>query len=89
MAIASIKSSEYHQVAYEGKPLSVLHGVTLQEQEIAMFPGAVPDRLSSFSARQTPLQIPSLRPPIIQSQQMYSHIRIDQVLEFLTGDKLS
>lgn len=89
MAIASIKSSEYHQVTYEGKPLSVLHGVTLQEQEIAMFPGAVPDRLSSFSARQTPLQIPTLRPPIIQSQQMYSHIRIDQVLEFLTGDKLS
>lgn len=88
MAISSIKASEYHQVIFEGKPLSVLHGQNINHDEVALFPGVIPSSLSDISIQPERLNIPVLQPPQLKLNQMYSHIRVDQVLEFLTGDKL-
>lgn len=88
MAIAAIQSSEYHRVQYDGQPITVLHGVDLDGKEIALFPGEIPARIpeAEFWSRHQ-LQIPSLRPPLING--VHSHIRLDQVLEFLLGDKMA
>ena len=88
MVMAAIKSSEYHQVNYEGRSLTVLHGCDLQNHEIALFPGQIPDHIPDPSFWQNKsLQIPVLRPPVTQG--VHTHIRLDQALEFLLGDKMA
>jgi len=88
MVMAAIKSSEYHQVNYEGRSLTVLHGSDLQDHEIALFPGQIPDHIPDPSFWQNKsLQIPVLRPPVTQG--VHTHIRLDQALEFLLGDKMA
>ncbi len=89
MAMAAIRSSEYHQVDYQGQPLTVLHGVDLTGHELALFPGVIPARIPEPDFWQnSSLRLTDLRPPVWQSEQARPHIRLDQILEYLLGDKM-
>ena len=89
MAMAAIRSSEYHQVDYLGQPLTVLHGIDLAGHELALFPGVIPSRIPDPDFWQnSPLRLTDLRPPLWQKDQARPHIRLDQVLEYLLGDKM-
>ena len=89
MAMAAIRASEYHQVEYQGKPLTVLHGTKLAGHELALFPGMIPSRIPEPDFWQNPaLRLTDLRPPSWNGKQAMPHIRLDQVLEYLLGDKM-
>ena len=89
MAMAAIRASEYHQVDYNGQPLTVLHGVDMSGYELALFPGVIPARIPEPDFWQnSSLRLTDLRPPVWHSAQARPHIRLDQVLEYLLGDKM-
>ncbi|WP_024872800.1 YcjX family protein [Tolumonas lignilytica] len=89
MAMAAIRASEYHRVDYQGQPLTILHGVDLQGHELALFPGTIPPQIPAADFWQNPaLRLTDLRPPSWTLTQPRPHIRLDQVLEYLLGDKM-
>jgi len=90
LALAAVRASEFHQVTYEGQPLTVLQGIDLAGQSVTLFPGELPTGWpdAAFWA-QPQLAHVALRPRPLRREQPIPHIRMDQALEFLLGDKLS
>ncbi len=91
LAIASIKSTEQGQSEYQGKQLNVLRGKRLDNHKlITLYPGAVPEKLPERQYWQQQrfnyIAFKPLKP--IADHQALPHIRLDQVLEFLLGDKM-
>lgn len=92
MALASVRSTEAVQAKLDGQVLSCLRGYRKErDEEIALFPGEIPTELPrpedwndarfrfiDFAPRSLPRT--GLKPE--------HHIRLDQALEYLTGDLL-
>ncbi len=90
MAIASIRSTSAAEATIDGQTLSCLKGVSKESGEpLALFPGEVPIELpggQEWSRERfrfidfAPVRLPR------NDLQPRHHIRLDQVLEYLTGD---
>lgn len=90
LALASIRSTEAARTQLHGQTLSCLRGHRKENsEEVALFPGEIPTELPGpedwneerfrfidFAPR--PLAVAGLKPE--------HHIRLDQALEFITGD---
>ncbi|WP_286233061.1 YcjX family protein [Thalassotalea sediminis] len=91
IAISSVKATQFGKSQHQGKTLPVIRGIKLPERkQITLFPGMVPKALPAESYWQdnsfnfmpfAPLESTGLHQP-------FQHIRMDQVLEFLLGDKM-
>ena len=78
--MAAIQASEYHQVDYNGQPLTVLHGTDMTGHELAIFPGVIPARIPEPDFwPQFIITLNDLRPPMWNNAQARPHIRLDQV----------
>ncbi|WP_448554684.1 YcjX family protein [Thalassotalea montiporae] len=92
LAIASIKSTDYGQSSHQGQMIPVVRGLAQETGKLTtLFPGAVPAKLPdedywanhhfnfvSFAPKQG-----------MAEHEALPHLRIDQVLQFLLGDKMS
>ncbi len=92
LAVSSVKATTSGKSIYQGKEIPVLQGKSLlQDKLITVFPGAVPATLpkkeywqkSSFDF----ISFSPLSP--VDIHQCLPHVRMDQVLQFLLGDKMS
>lgn len=91
LSIASIQCTEQGKSEYQGKELPVLKGKRLDNnQVITLFPGSVPAKLPqpSFFSQNTFNYIQFKPMEAADEHQALPHIRLDQVLQFLLGDKL-
>lgn len=90
LALAAVRASEYHQLEHEGQPLTVLEGTTVSGETVALFPGQLPSgRPDAGFWQGQPLAYLTLRPRAMSRDRSMPHIRLDQALEFLLGDKLT
>ncbi len=91
LAIASVKATKSGQSKYQGKDIPVIQGRSLANGElITLFPGAVPSNIPTKDYWQS-RQFNYLAFSPIEStleHQSLPHLRMDQVLEFLLGDKI-
>lgn len=90
LALASVRATQAAQAKIDGQQLSCLRGLRKDSgEEVALFPGEVPTELPGpddwneerfrfidFAPRRLPLN----------ELQAKHHIRLDQVLEYMTGD---
>ena len=92
LPVAAIRASEYRQVLHEGKPLFALQGNNLAGEPVHLFPGEVPETWpeASFWQQQADsgFAFLQLQPPRLRRGETLPHLRLDQLLEFLLGDKL-
>lgn len=88
-AIASIRTSQFGEVMQGQEKVPVLKGTSFNGKAIVMFPGDVPTVCpdTAFWDKQG-FEFPRLRPMSASKQSSCPHIRLDQALEFLLGDKL-
>ncbi|MBT1065666.1 YcjX family protein [Bowmanella sp. Y26] len=88
-ALAAIRASQVGQTLYQGQRLSVLSGHGLQGETLTLYPGDVPSRrpAPTFWQKQG-FEFPQFAPPARDPLTALPHIRMDQMLEFLLGDKL-
>ena len=114
MAISSVRSTKEKEVKHEGKTLNAIIGIPMKgesvngqvydgEQQIALFPGKIPDNIdeqpdSNNSAKGSDssraLQFVQFRPPKISQNKedgkiTIPHIRLDKAIEFLIGESMS
>lgn len=88
-ALASVKASKVGQTQYQGQKLSVLSGHDMHGQTLSLYPGDVPARRPAPTFWQTQgFEFPQFLPPRRDPLTALPHIRMDQMLEFLLGDKL-
>jgi uncharacterized protein len=93
MTLASVKATETVVTERDGQPLACVRGVPQgREREVILFPGEVPSTLPAaeeWSADR--FSFLAFRPPLYAdaAQAGLPHVRLDQALEFLIGDKLS
>ncbi len=91
LALASIRCTEAAEAVIDGQRLSCLRGWRKNSHEpVALFPGEVPIQLPTESDwHQQRFQFIDFAPPRIALTQgkASSHIRLDQALEYLLGDK--
>ncbi|MGJ8680798.1 YcjX family protein [Paraglaciecola sp.] len=87
--ISAIRASQAGVSQLNGEEISVLKGKDTQGQEIILFPGEVPNTCPprSFWDKQG-FEFPKFSPPILGSSHNLPHIRLDQLLDFLIGDKM-
>ncbi|GLX77394.1 hypothetical protein tinsulaeT_07340 [Thalassotalea insulae] len=91
LAIASVKATKAGKGKHQGRDIPVIQGRTLADNKVVtLFPGAVPQLIPNHSYWQdksfnyiafAPLETVSIH-------QALPHLRMDQVLEFLLGDKI-
>jgi len=91
LAIASVKSTKVGKGQYNGHDIPVVQGRSLDNNKlITLFPGAVPASIPNqkyWSSKSfNYIAFAPLEP--VSEQQVLPHMRMDQVLEFLLGDKL-
>lgn len=91
LAIASVKTTEQGKSEYQGQPISVLKGMrTEDKQMITVYPGAVPAKLPTEEYwQQQGFKYITFKPSQkVAEHEVLPHIRLDQALQFLLGDKL-
>jgi len=91
LAIASVKATKAGKGQYQGKDIPIIQGRTLEDNKlITLFPGAVPQSIPDQSYWQDkPFNYINFAPLDQASEhQTLPHLRMDQVLEFLLGDKI-
>lgn len=91
LAIASVKTTQVGNSLHNGQPLPVLQGRRADNDKlITLFPGAVPDKLpkSSFWEDQQFNYIAFKPQQICDVHECLPHIRMDQAMQFLFGDKM-
>lgn len=93
MALSSVTCTETVVREHDGRRLSFVRGTPKGgEEEIMLFPGEIPEslpRAEDWDANR--FNFMEFEPPQISDSEAASlpHIRMDQVLQFLLGDKLS
>lgn len=88
-ALAAIRASQSGKADYQGKTLSVLTGHDKQGQPLTLYPGDVPVGRPSPAFWSTQgFDFPQFAPQSSTELSALPHIRMDQMLEFLLGDKL-
>ncbi|TKB44690.1 YcjX family protein [Thalassotalea mangrovi] len=91
LSIASIQCTEQGKSDYQGKQLPVLKGKRLDNHKIiTLYPGSVPAKLPQPSFfKQNNFDYIQFKPMhAADEHQALANIRMDQVLQFLLGDKL-
>jgi uncharacterized protein len=93
MTLASVKATETVITDYEGGKLSCVKGIPAdREREVLLFPGEIPETIPTAADWiEDRFRFLSFRPPPFSesSARTLPHIRLDQALEFLLGDKLA
>ncbi|ALS97829.1 YcjX family protein [Lacimicrobium alkaliphilum] len=88
-AFAAIRASQVGKTDYQGKTLSVLKGTDLKGKPVMLYPGDVPSCCPQGDFWQAQkFDFPAFAPPKRNPMSALPHIRMDQLLEFLLGDKL-
>ncbi|WP_286266038.1 YcjX family protein [Thalassotalea atypica] len=91
LAISSVKTTDSGQTFHQGKKIPVIKGRKADDDKtITLFPGAVPKKLPDQEYwKSTPFNFISFAPQqAISSHECLPHLRLDQVLQFLLGDKM-
>lgn len=93
LTLASVKSTETVITDHQGHKLSCVKGIPLdRDREVLLFPGEIPAHLPTpedwVEGR---FKFMGFRPPRLDNplQGSLPHVRLDQALEFLIGDKLA
>ncbi|MFQ3786793.1 YcjX family protein [Halomonas sp. A29] len=88
LSLASIRATEAHEVSHKSERTPALRGITLEGEEVLVFPGEVPAKLpeAEFWARQG-FDFRAFRPAPREGGAL-PHIRLDAALDWLIGDKL-
>ncbi|REL27588.1 YcjX family protein [Thalassotalea euphylliae] len=92
LAIASIKSTNYGNGTYQGQSIPVVRGLAQASGKLTtLFPGAVPAKLPKDNYWQShPFNFVNFAPTQgVAEHEALPHLRMDQVLQFLLGDKMS
>lgn len=94
MAISAIKATQHGMIKSAKNEVEVVKGISLDtQQSVTLFPGEVPKSLpnSTFWDNQG-FEFMSFAPPSYSPKSGgadFEHIRLDHLLQFLLGDKLS
>jgi hypothetical protein len=91
MAIASVKATTVGAGNYQNKTIPVIHGIQAKDKSpITLFPGSVPDKLPKSNYWQEhPFNFIEFLPQhSVADNEMLPHLRMDQVLQYLIGDKM-
>ncbi|WP_448210926.1 YcjX family protein [Colwellia sp. MEBiC06753] len=92
MAIASVKTTESGTSHHQGTAMPVIRGRAADTNQMTtLFPGSVPNKLpDSEFWQQHKFNFINFAPNhAIAKHETLPHLRIDQVLQFLLGDKMS
>lgn len=113
MAISSVRSTKEKEIEHKGKKLNVVIGTPEEKesvndkvydgnQQVALFPGNVPEKIDSDLGEYIPemvtdtngvLQVVQFRPPNVKTKDngevIIPHIRLDKAIEFLFGEDIS
>lgn len=91
LALASVKATKVGKSQYQGKNIPVIQGRQLATDKIiTLFPGTVPAAIpnSEYWQQQAFNYITFAPAQSAAHDECLSHLRMDQVLQFLLGDKL-
>jgi len=91
LALASVKTTQAGKSRYQGQEIPVLRGKRSENGElITVFPGAVPSKLpeEEFWQKETFNYIRFSPFEPIGQHECLPHLRMDQVMQFLLGDKM-
>ncbi len=92
VAVASLKCTETVVTDYQGRKLSCVKGAPVdRKKETLLFPGEIPETMPTHSDWDTNrFNFLEFQPPSVPDidRTGLPHIRLDQALEFLIGDKL-
>ncbi|WP_163832713.1 YcjX family GTP-binding protein [Spartinivicinus ruber] len=90
MALASIRATQAGFCDYQGKQIPAIEGHQLTDRSLlTLFPGEVPSSPPKTDYwEKKPFRFVEFFPPAKQLNQPLPHIRMDQALDFLLGDKL-
>jgi predicted YcjX-like family ATPase len=91
MAVASVQATQAGKTEHQGQSIAVIKGRRAQDNKtITLFPGTVPDKIPDPSFWQdNPFNFIAFSPLYgVAKHECLPHLRIDQVLEFLLGDKM-
>ena len=92
VAIASLKCTDTVVTEYQGRKLSCVKGAPVdRDKDTLLFPGEIPETMPTHSDWDTNrFNFLEFKPPRIPDVERTGlpHIRLDQALEFLIGDKL-
>jgi predicted YcjX-like family ATPase len=89
-AVSAIRASKSGLGQVNGESIPVLQGINEQGSAITLFPGEVPQSCPGPEFwKQQQFEFPKLSPPLMNSEHVLPHIRMDQVLDFLLADKLT
>ncbi|MCL1143916.1 YcjX family protein [Shewanella gaetbuli] len=99
MAISAIKATEHGMINTPNGQQEVIKGVGKSGQVLTLYPGDVPSHLpdESFWTKQG-FNFAAFAPPVYAAadavhktaeDQLFNHIRLDHLLEYLLGDKLT
>lgn len=91
LALASVKTTKVGKSFYQGKDVPVIQGARMEDnQTITVFPGTVPDKIPNKTFWQnSDFKYISFAPiNSITTQECLPHLRMDQAMQFLLGDKM-
>jgi predicted YcjX-like family ATPase len=89
-AVSAIRASKSGLGQLNGENIPVLQGINEQGSVITLFPGEVPQSCPGPEFwKQQQFEFPKLSPPLMNKEHALPHIRMDQVIDFLLGDKLT
>jgi len=91
LAVASVKATQSGKSVYQGKEVPVLQGRSLEKDKIiTVFPGSVPDKLPDEAFWQdNQFNFFAFAPhKTVSTHECLPHLRMDQVMQFLLGDKM-
>ena len=89
--MASIRATKAGKSDYKGEEIQVIQGKRLaSDKVVTLYPGSVPDSLPDEAFwQQRPFDFIDFAPQAMSNpHDALMHIRMDQALEFLLGDKL-
>ncbi|QOL27142.1 YcjX family protein [Thalassotalea sp. LPB0316] len=91
LALASIRTTQVGKSRYKNQQINVVKGKRVNDDKvITVFPGSVPSDVPTDSTwQESPFNFIQFAPQHpLKAHQALPHIRMDQALEFLLGDKM-
>lgn len=88
-AIAGIRASTASQVLHDGRNIQVIKGTDRDGKPITLYPGDVPTSCPEDAFwQQQHFEFPNFSPAEMTGNKGISHIRMDQILQFILADKM-
>ncbi len=90
LALSALRATDTVKADYQGQQLSCVRGrLKNEDRETVLFPGEIPPDLPDDDDwRSGRFQFKDFRPRRLIPGQKGQHLRLDQAIEFLIGDKL-